>query len=151
MQEARLIANKYEEDFDNLSSISPKWSSDLRNKAMDTFREIGFPVQRKGNEKWKYTNARPIADVEYSSAKFEKIDSNFIKSIAPWHESWVNLLFVNGYYQETFSGKSSTNIQISNMASVTWIQIFPVLLAGLWIIQTMDLPHLTLHSCQMVR
>ena len=79
MQEASLIANKYEEDFDNLSSIGPEWSSDLRNKAMDTFREIGFPIQRKGNEKWKYTNARPIVDVEYSSAKFEKIDLDYLE------------------------------------------------------------------------
>ncbi len=117
MQEASLIANKYEEDFDNLSSIGPEWSSDLRNKAMDTFREIGFPIQRKGNEKWKYTNARPIVDVEYSSAKFEKIDLDYIKSIAPWHESWINILLVNGYYQETFSDNLPTNIQISNMAS----------------------------------
>jgi len=117
MQEASLVLNKYEEDFDNLSSISPEWSSDLRNKAMDTFREIGFPVRRKGNEKWKYTNARPIANIEYSSAKFEKIDLDDIKLIAPWHESWINLLFVNGHYQETFPGSLSTNIQISNMAS----------------------------------
>ena len=36
---------------------------------------------------------------------------------APWLESWINLLFDNGHYQETFPGNLPTNEQISNMAS----------------------------------
>ena len=61
MQDTITIADQYEEDFQNLGATLPEWSSGFRKEAMLAFKQIGLPVHRKGNEKWKYTSGRPIA------------------------------------------------------------------------------------------
>ena len=38
------------------------WLSELRSSGWSRFKEIGMPVERRGNEKWKYTNVAPIAN-----------------------------------------------------------------------------------------
>ena len=46
---------------EQLSAGSPAWLNDLRDAAWRTFDAKGFPTARRGNEPWKYTNVRPIA------------------------------------------------------------------------------------------
>ena len=117
MQDTITIADQYEEDFQNLGATLPEWSSGFRKEAMLAFKQIGLPVHRKGNEKWKYTSARPIAEPQYSLAKFEEMDLDTIKRTSPWHDSWLNVVFVNGQYQGTFSENNSPTIQVSNIAA----------------------------------
>ena len=117
MQDTSTIGNQYEADFQDLCSNLPNWSSEFRNEAMIAFKQIGLPVHRKGNEKWKYTNARPIAEPQYELAKFEEIDLDIIKDTAPWHDSWLNVVFVNGHYQGTFTSNTSSKIQLTNIAA----------------------------------
>ena len=117
MQDTSTIGNQYEADFQDLCSNLPNWSSEFRNEAMIAFKQIGLPVQRKGNEKWKYTNARPIAEPQYELAKFEEMDLDIIKDTAPWHDSWLNVVFVNGHYQGTFTSNTSSKIQLTNIAA----------------------------------
>ena len=117
MQDTSTIGNQYEADFQDLCSNLPNWSSEFRNEAMIAFKQIGLPVHRKGNEKWKYTNARPIAEPQYELAKFEEIDLDIIKDTAPWHDSWLNVVFVNGHYQGTFTSNTSSKIQLNNIAA----------------------------------
>ena len=117
MQDTSTIGNQYEEDFQDLCSSLPNWSSEFRNEAMTAFKQIGLPVHRKGNEKWKYTNARPIAEPQYALAKFEEVDLEIIKDTAPWHDSWLNVVFVNGHYQGTFTSNTSSKIQLNNIAA----------------------------------
>ena len=117
MQDTSTIGNQYEEDFHDLCSNLPDWSSEFRNEAMIAFKQIGLPVHRKGNEKWKYTNARPIAEPQYELAKFEEMDLDIIKDTAPWHDSWLNVVFVNGHYQGTFTSNTYSKIQLTNIAA----------------------------------
>ena len=117
MQDTITIADQYQGDFQDLCATLPEWSSEFRNEAMLIFKQIGLPVHRKGNEKWKYTSARPIAEPQYSLATFEEVDLDTIKNAAPWHDSWLNVVFVNGQYQGTFSSDTSPAIQVSNIAS----------------------------------
>ena len=117
MQDTSTIGNQYEADFQDLCSNLPNWSSEFRNEAMIAFKQIGLPVHRKGNEKWKYTNARPIAEPQYELAKFEEMDLDIIKDTAPWHDSWLNVVFVNGHYQGTFTSNTSSKIQLNNIAA----------------------------------
>ena len=117
MQDTSTIGNQYETDFQDLCSNLPNWSSEFRNEAMIAFKQIGLPVHRKGNEKWKYTNARPIAEPQYELAKFEEIDLDIIKDTAPWHDSWLNVVFVNGHYQGTFTSNTSSKIKLTNIAA----------------------------------
>lgn len=51
---------------DQLSEGSPAWLNDLRAAAWDSFDARGFPTARRGNEPWKYTNVRPIAQGRFS-------------------------------------------------------------------------------------
>ncbi len=46
-------------------SGEPTWLSDLRAAAVERFRVLGFPVARRGNEYWKYTDVGPIARAEF--------------------------------------------------------------------------------------
>ena len=84
MQDTSIFADQYEEDFQGLCATLPDWSSEFRNEAMLAFKQIGLPVNRKGNEKWKYTNARPIAEPQYSLAKFENSSHSILLTGIPF-------------------------------------------------------------------
>ena len=53
---------------EQLAPDSPAWLNDLRAAAWDSFDSKGFPTARRGNEPWKYTNVRPIAQGQFSVA-----------------------------------------------------------------------------------
>ena len=59
---------RYADGFDALGQRSDHsqapWVRDLRNHAWDRFNELGFPTARRGNERWKYTNVRPVASAQ---------------------------------------------------------------------------------------
>ena len=42
-------------------SHDPVWVQQLRTDAISHFSRLGFPVARRGNEEWKYTDVGPIA------------------------------------------------------------------------------------------
>ncbi len=52
----------YLEDFDKLAARAPSnggaWVADLRSRAMERFRSLGFPSTR--DEEWKYTSVEPL-------------------------------------------------------------------------------------------
>ncbi len=52
---------------EQLSGSGPAWLNDLRAAAWDSFDTRGFPTARRGNEPWKYTNVRPIAQGQFSA------------------------------------------------------------------------------------
>ena len=58
--------DQYLEAFDafesNGASGDPSFVKDLRRDAIGRFRELGLPTARRGNEEWKYTDVRPIAN-----------------------------------------------------------------------------------------
>ena len=58
--------NKYIEDFSELTGknvlYQPKWLTDISKNALGEFIRLGFPVQRPGNESWKYTSVKAIAE-----------------------------------------------------------------------------------------
>lgn len=93
---------KYQADYQTLTQSQgdqPKWIRDLREKAMSRFNEIGMPTARRGNEAWKYTNVRPIAESEFglsSASTHLDVSVDDIKKTAPWNENWITLVFVDG-------------------------------------------------------
>ena len=58
----------YHEDHLALAAAStgPEWLNDLRAAGWERFNEIGFPIARRGNERWKYTAVAPIARVNFA-------------------------------------------------------------------------------------
>ena len=70
---------------------------------MKVFSDIGLPLERRGNEKWKYTNVGPVAKNKYRIANSVSLSLDEVKNSAPWHESWTNIVFVNGKFRSDLS------------------------------------------------
>ena len=92
----------------------PAWIRAKRQHALERFSELGFPTARKGNEKWKYTNVGPIdkATFKYLAEPGPNgVTAAEIRAIVPWHDGWVNLVFVDGRYSEALStGTAGANV-----------------------------------------
>ena len=82
------------------------WVHRIRQQALARFSELGFPTARRGNEKWKYTSVLPIANTAFAypfDFNLSEVESARIRKTAPWDESWVNLVFVDGRYCQALS------------------------------------------------
>ena len=109
----------YLECFDALAaspSPQPPWVRELRREAISRFAQLGFPTARRGNEEWKYTDVRPIAD---ASPMPVTRPSPAEASLPSGRLGLSNyLVFVDGFYAE---GLSSTmglpkGVQVGNLA-----------------------------------
>ncbi len=103
-------------DFQTLQENSVDWISEIRSTAMDTFGEIGLPTARKGNEKWKYTNVAPIARIEYKLSKPSVVSLDQIKASAPWDDSWLNFVFVNGVLRSDLGHPEVNGVSVFSIA-----------------------------------
>src|SRR2546429_7053151 len=63
--------NSYHEAFRALQESQPNspglWLKRLRESAMESFQELGFPSVK--DEEWKYTNVGPIARIEFKRSE----------------------------------------------------------------------------------
>ena len=70
---------------------------DLRRAAWEEFERIGFPVHRRGNELWKYTDLRPVDRTYFRFGDWDaQPDLNRIAELVPMSDEWSNLVFING-------------------------------------------------------
>jgi Fe-S cluster assembly protein SufD len=109
---ARAIAatrNRYLADFRTFekgrSAGSPDWLRQVRQQALSRFSELGFPTARRGNEDWKYTNVGPIAGATFGYPFHVGSEAKpaAVRRVAPWHDSWANIVFVDGRYSPALS------------------------------------------------
>jgi len=60
---------RYLSDFERLQQDSfsqdPAWLREVRADAVAHFSQLGFPVARRGNEEWKYTDVGPLARARF--------------------------------------------------------------------------------------
>ena len=101
------VSEGYQTAFLELNNKRPaetRWLHDLRERALKRFDTLGFPTAIRGNERWKYTNIGPIAKAGFEHS-FETYDihPDELRTIAPWDESWISLVFVNGRYSVELS------------------------------------------------
>ena len=106
---------------ERISSNGADWAQTLRADAMESFKSLGFPTARKGNEKWKYTNVGPLAAEAFSyslNGRATGVTLDEVKRVAPWNDSWINLVFVDGTYSEEFSSGPNSNggLVVKNLA-----------------------------------
>ena len=100
----------------------PAWLRRIRDHARDRFAQVGLPTARKGNEKWKYTNVGPIANIDFArpdgpvSAAVTKAE---VQTMTPWRGDWTNLVFVDGHYSEQLSNKpkADNGVRIENLGA----------------------------------
>ena len=82
----------------NGAADAPHWLADLRRAAFAAFERDGFPTDRRGNEPWKYTNVRPIAESVFTLAE---PDGDAPIDLAPYELPCPRvhrLTFVDGRY-----------------------------------------------------
>ena len=82
----------------------PAWVQSLRDEAILRFSDLGFPITRRGNEEWKYTNVGPIARVPFrpvtTQVKLQKAD---LRRLSLGESAGHRLVFVDGSYVEELS------------------------------------------------
>lgn len=110
-----LVASKgerYASDYNALiesaGSDGAEWFNETREQAWQEFAKLGFPTARRGNELWKYTNVRPIDQMEFTSRPGSDVDAATVKAECPWDDEWVTLTFVDGRFQEGLSNLRDT-------------------------------------------
>ena len=81
---------------EQLAPGCPAWLNDLRAAAWDSFDTKGFPTARRGNEPWKYTNVRPIAQGQFGAPALSQSLPPASQPFNDFPESWLNLVFVDG-------------------------------------------------------
>ncbi len=90
----------------NQSSIISGRSNlqNFRKKNWDRFVKTGIPVQRRGNERWKYTNLKPLLDsFKLPSEKNDESFRFFLESNIPIVENQMLIVLVNGKFSKILS------------------------------------------------
>ena len=106
---------KYISDFDSFVKTDEKssWLKKLRQEGLNHFRELKFPVATKSNEEWQHTNVSNIARTvfEYqSNTEIGSISTSKIKTISPWNETWIQLIFINGVLSNKLSSLNNNSL-----------------------------------------
>ena len=113
----------YAADFQALSAADDglAWLNPLREKAWERFNDLGLPTQRRGNEKWKYTDIRRIAGVPFAHPLGLEpeigIDRGSVTASAPSNPGWTNLVFVDGRYSPSLSSVSPDGFHAGPIAN----------------------------------
>ena len=86
----------------------PMWARHLRRKAIDSFRDLGFPIARRGNEEWKYTDVGPIARAPFQTPVTPaRVEAGDLEPFTLGRPDWSRLVFVYGSYAEGLSSVST--------------------------------------------
>ncbi len=102
--------NSYRAAFQTLQESQPEssvsWLARLRESAMDSFQELGFPSTR--NEEWKYTNIAPIAKAAFQPQKpgvaaASEFRANELAGLSVAEAEKSQLVFVNGVLRDDLS------------------------------------------------
>lgn len=102
----------------NGGAVGPRWLKELRESAIASFANLGFPTTR--NEDWKYTSVDPIASTRF--ARVENTDADVaaeaIAELAFIPASSARLVFVDGIYSPRLSEFASlpAGVRVESLA-----------------------------------
>ncbi|HAA96164.1 MAG TPA: Fe-S cluster assembly protein SufD [Dehalococcoidia bacterium] len=113
----------YFADFQSLTqgpgAAAPSWLQDIRDNAWSRFSATGFPTARRGNERWKYTNVRPIAKEDFGLPK-NTAPSNGSKTLLPSYQldtpTVHDLVYVDGIYSPQLSSPATSGVTAASLA-----------------------------------
>lgn len=110
----RTQEQTYVEAFDTLEKngvhSESKWLRKLRKQAITRFDSLGFPVSRRGNEEWIYTDIRPIARTSFQPLgmhEIVKLTERDLELIPFGQGQTHRLVFVDGRYSSQLSSLSA--------------------------------------------
>ncbi len=88
----------------------PEWIVTVREEALESFRELGLPITRRGNEEWKYTDIRPLVRQGFSAPTFSEDDAPAaldLESLSVGDAEWRRVVVVDGRYSAELSSVDS--------------------------------------------
>ena len=100
----------------NGAAGAPQWLANLRRSAFGAFERAGFPTARRGNEPWKYTNVRPIAESVFTIAE---PNAEASVDLAPYELPCPRvhrLTFVDGRYAAHLSTEPASEAELRSGA-----------------------------------
>ena len=102
------------DDFEaGLNGKSNQAIHQLRRKAMEAFKKLGFPNTK--NEEWKYTNVAKVLKQEYVFNPTSSIQSSEIQDLLFQGEEAYVLVIVNGQLNQELSTLPEDNLQILDL------------------------------------
>ena len=131
----------YRKAYDSFISKSitdnPSWLSEIREDAISIFENLGLPIERRGNEDWKYTDVRPISRINFEIASESVLnDQDITKDIQFGESNWPSIVFLNGIYNSDLSNLSDLPSGVIVMNLLDALQTHPEIIKG----------HLSKHS-----
>ena len=78
---------------------------EFRQKSWNNFAKTGIPAKRRGNERWKYTNLRPLLDLFHMPVNrdYKNIEAGFWQNNVPVVENAIVIPLINGIYCDYLS------------------------------------------------
>ena len=111
--------NSYHEAFRALQESQPdsprSWLKRLRESAMESFQELGFPSVK--DEEWKYTNVAPIARIDFKPATLtgaapSGFDDGNLAAFGCVEAKDSQLVFVNGMLRSDLSSLTGVPAEV---------------------------------------
>jgi len=108
MTQTAEATDRYVRDFDAMReerSEEPLWLRNLRREGFDYFQRMGWPVDEKRDEAWKYTDVRAVARTEFRNPNppGASLSGGDVSALLPFDEGMSRLVFVDGYYAPEIS------------------------------------------------
>ncbi|MBM3959783.1 MAG: Fe-S cluster assembly protein SufD [SAR202 cluster bacterium] len=120
------------------------WLTPARERAWERLQEAASPSERRGNERWKYTDVRPLTSVPYRLAHAGALPGLAeVKKIAPWDDAWTTLTFVDGHFAPALSTEPTGRVAAGRLATAT-ASVQSLLEARLAKVQAIDEEYFTL-------
>jgi Fe-S cluster assembly protein SufD len=103
MTQTAEATDRYTRDFGVLREQredEPLWLRDLRREGFDYFQRMGWPIDEKRDEMWKYTDVKAVARTEFRipEGPGPRLSEQDIAALIPFDEGMSRLVFVDGYY-----------------------------------------------------
>ncbi len=100
----------YREDWDGFvtgkssNGLATDRAHEVRRNGWEEFKRIGFPIHRRGNELWKYTDLRQIDRVPFRfGVPSGEIERGVLAVDIPLPAEWDNIVFLDGLFQPSLS------------------------------------------------
>ena len=85
---------RYFREFERRKPAGPAWLQALRRAGIERFQELGFPTTRW--EEWKYTNIRPVPEIQFSPGRFDPSELSALSELTFDDSGTIRLVFING-------------------------------------------------------
>ena len=86
------------ENSENLRAERPNALVELNDQGWEEFARKGLPIARRGNELWKYTDLRGLANTPFSQSESCDLSREQVEKLIPQIDQGVSIVTINGRF-----------------------------------------------------